>query len=235
MIKDYHLLLILFVIFIVVCECKKDNNTNLSEQFVMSDSDNNGFDLRSIQTMTFFKNRFTKGSRTNPIPQLSCVGGNACGNSHVISSVQCTNNGVDENDDVQWKCSANLPSNLTLNNTNVNCEGLTNNLDKIKLKGSCGLEYNLDNSSNYTDTNNSYISIIIIIIFLLFAVAIYFAINAPHPIRYYYDYTYPEYYSPYYRRHYDYGYTRYDHNYGSFGNNNIFNTSKSGYGSTKTR
>lgn len=235
MIKNYHLLLILFVIFIIFCESTKYSD-NKSEHLVidLNNDDNVGFDLKSVQTMTFFKNRLTKGNRTDPINQLNCVGGNACNMSHLIQSIQCKNNGTNENDDVQWECSTNIPSNLSLGKTNVNCEGLTNNLDKIKLKGSCGLEYTLNNSNN--SSSYSYTSISIIIILILLVVFICFAINS-HPIRYYngYSYAYPEYYSPYYSRRYydhdyDYGYRR-----SSYGSSNNDFSSSTGFGSTKTR
>jgi hypothetical protein len=230
MIKDSHLFLILFVIFIIYCESSKIDLEHLE---VDLNDDNGGFDLRDVQTMTFYKNNLTKGNRTAPIPQLNCVGGNACEKSYLIQSIQCTNTGTNENDDVQWKCSSNLPKNLRLNKTNVNCEGLRNSSDKIKLKNSCGLEYNLDYSSNNYKSNDYYTTAIVIIIIFIFVAVICFAIiKSPIGYRSYYPEYYHSYYVPYYStpswHDHDFGYRSYS------SRNNDFDTSF-GFGSTTTR
>jgi len=35
--------------------------------------------LRDVQTLTLHKGRMTTGRRSSPVPQVNCVGGNACG------------------------------------------------------------------------------------------------------------------------------------------------------------
>ncbi|KAF9111139.1 Store-operated calcium entry-associated regulatory factor [Mortierella sp. AM989] len=35
--------------------------------------------LKDVQTLTLHRGRMTTGQRTSPVPQVSCVGGNACG------------------------------------------------------------------------------------------------------------------------------------------------------------
>lgn len=35
--------------------------------------------LRDVQTLTVHKGRMTTGRRSSPVPQVNCVGGNACG------------------------------------------------------------------------------------------------------------------------------------------------------------
>lgn len=45
--------------------------------------------------------------------------------------------------DVTWQCEADLPSHLTLDETEVNCEGYSSKEDEEVLEGSCGLKYTL--------------------------------------------------------------------------------------------
>lgn len=229
MVKNYHLLLILFVIFIIYCESSKiNNNEHLTTDTNQNKTDEMGFDLRNVQTMTFFKNKLTNGNRTAPISQLNCVGGNACNESNIISSVQCTNTGTNASNDVQWKCSTNLPNYLTMNNTNINCEGLKDSSDKIKLKESCGLEYNLDNNRNHMNLNNSDNSYIIIIFVVLFIIVFVFALVNYVPHSYYYNgYNYPGYYFgiPYHTTGFSYN-TNFASNFGK---------SNDGFGTTITR
>ncbi|KAG9325192.1 hypothetical protein KVV02_002046 [Mortierella alpina] len=101
--------------------------------------------LRDVQTLTFQKGRMTTGRRTSPVPQTSCVGGNACGD-YEPDVIQCKNTGFDGGD-VQWKCQADLPDNLKFGKLDVYCEGFDYPDDPYVLKGSCGLEYKL----YYTD------------------------------------------------------------------------------------
>ncbi|KAF9186039.1 hypothetical protein BGZ51_002283 [Haplosporangium sp. Z 767] len=92
----------------------------------------------------------TTGRRTSPVPQLNCVGGNACGDFEP-EVVQCTNTGFDGSD-VQWKCQADLPHNLRFGQLDVYCEGYNHPDDPYVLKGSCGLEYKL----YYTNVRDNY-------------------------------------------------------------------------------
>ncbi|KAF8938110.1 hypothetical protein BGZ58_001557 [Dissophora ornata] len=97
--------------------------------------------LKDVQTLTLHRGKMTAGRRTSPVPQLSCVGGNACGH-YEPDVVQCTNAGFDGSD-VQWKCQADLPQDLRFGELDVYCEGYNNPDDPYVLKGSCGLEYKL--------------------------------------------------------------------------------------------
>ncbi|KAF9430214.1 Rab GDP dissociation inhibitor alpha [Entomortierella beljakovae] len=77
--------------------------------------------LQDVQTLTLHRGRMTAGRRSSPVPQISCVGGNACGD-YEPEVVQCRNTGFDGSD-VQWKCQADLPDNLRFGELEVNCEG----------------------------------------------------------------------------------------------------------------
>ena len=58
--------------------------------------------------------------------------------------MRCKNQGTDYDDgNVQWTCSAALPSEFKLGSTDVICEGYESSNDPYVLKGSCGVEYRL--------------------------------------------------------------------------------------------
>ncbi|KAL5047806.1 hypothetical protein BDW71DRAFT_35613 [Aspergillus fruticulosus] len=89
--------------------------------------------------------RLTRSRRVSPIPQLNCVGPSKriC-NMYEIDSMRCTNAGYGyDEEDVQWTCTASLPSEFKLGSTDVVCEGYRNADDPYVLKGSCGVEYRL--------------------------------------------------------------------------------------------
>ncbi|EED12480.1 DUF1183 domain protein [Talaromyces stipitatus ATCC 10500] len=89
----------------------------------------NAVRLSNVQTLTLRAGRQTSHRRVLPLPQLKCVG---------------PEQGYDyDEEDVQWSCSANLPSEFKLGSTDVICEGYRNADDKWILKGSCGVEYRL--------------------------------------------------------------------------------------------
>jgi hypothetical protein len=102
------------------------------------------FDPTKVTALTFYQNAMTTSARAPPIAQLSCVGGNGCKYASQISSVQCQNNGLDEYGNVQWQCTANLPSEVEFGSTTVSCEGCQSSTDGYKLTGSCGLMFQLD-------------------------------------------------------------------------------------------
>ncbi|KAG0374644.1 hypothetical protein BGX24_010150, partial [Mortierella sp. AD032] len=106
--------------------------------------------LRDVQTLTLHQGRMTTGRRESPVPQVKCVGGNACGDFEP-EVVQCTNAGFD-GEDVQWKCQADLPDNMRFGQLDVFCEGFAHRDDPFVLKGSCGLEYKLQ----YTNIRDNY-------------------------------------------------------------------------------
>ncbi|KAF9315954.1 Store-operated calcium entry-associated regulatory factor [Podila horticola] len=103
--------------------------------------------LQDVRTLTLHRGRMTTGRRTSPVPQLNCIGGNACGNFEP-EVVQCHNAGSDGSD-VQWKCEADLPNNIRFGQLDVYCEGYNNPDDPYVLKGSCGLEYKLVYANGY--------------------------------------------------------------------------------------
>ncbi|KAG0342138.1 Store-operated calcium entry-associated regulatory factor [Podila horticola] len=103
--------------------------------------------LQDVRTLTLHRGRMTTGRRTSPVPQLNCIGGNACGNFEP-EVVQCHNAGSDGSD-VQWKCEADLPNNIRFGQLDVYCEGYKNPDDPYVLKGSCGLEYKLVYANGY--------------------------------------------------------------------------------------
>ncbi|KAL8680173.1 MAG: hypothetical protein Q9224_006965, partial [Gallowayella concinna] len=58
--------------------------------------------------------------------------------------MRCKNQGSDyDTEDIQWTCTASLPSEFKLGSTEVICEGYESSGDPYVLKGSCGVEYRL--------------------------------------------------------------------------------------------
>ena len=234
--EQKDLLITLFAVWLIYINSFKNN----AEYFENEPSQLGGFDLRNVKTMTFFKNLHTTGNRTNPIPQLNCVEGNACGKSGLIDSVQCNNAGTNENDDVQWECKTELPNNLSLGKTNLNCEGLKNDKDKIKFKNSCGLEYSLN--SNYENNNNNsysnnWIWVLLCFVFLILCIVLiksrgpygYAGVGSyPYPYPYYSPIFYPSYPSYGYGSPYGSSISHSSPSYSGF-------SSSTGFGSTRTR
>eukprot|EP00300_Choanocystis_sp_HF-7_P003136 c12364_g1_i1.p1 GENE.c12364_g1_i1~~c12364_g1_i1.p1 ORF type:complete len:319 (+),score=29.07 c12364_g1_i1:42-959(+) len=111
--------------------------------------------LTEIQTLTFKRDRYTTGRRSQPVPQLECVKG--CHFGFQPEVVQCRNVGHD-GFDVQWRCDASLPDNLALSSTDVSCEGYSSPNDPFVLAGSCGLRYSMTriggDAPSYHDSNN---------------------------------------------------------------------------------
>lgn len=99
--------------------------------------------LRDVQALTLHHDRYTASRRLDPIPQLKCVGGTAGCDSYTPKVVQCQNKGWDGYD-VQWECKTDLDIAYKFGKTVVSCEGYESSEDQYVLRGSCGLEYNLD-------------------------------------------------------------------------------------------
>ncbi len=58
--------------------------------------------------------------------------------------MRCKNQGSDyDSEDIQWTCTASLPSEFKLGSTDVICEGYESSDDPYVFKGSCGVEYRL--------------------------------------------------------------------------------------------
>ncbi|EPS28637.1 hypothetical protein PDE_03583 [Penicillium oxalicum 114-2] len=101
--------------------------------------------LSNVQTLTLRANRQTTARRVSPVPQLTCVGPSKkiC-NLYQVDVMRCTNDGYDyDAEDVQWSCTASLPSEFKLGATDVICEGYRSSEDKWVLKGSCAVEYRM--------------------------------------------------------------------------------------------
>ncbi|PIC45996.1 hypothetical protein B9Z55_005831 [Caenorhabditis nigoni] len=101
--------------------------------------------LRDVSAITLHKGKMTTGRRVAPTLQLKCVGGSAKG-QFSPKVVQCANQGFDGSD-VQWRCDADLPHNMEFGSLSVSCEGYDYADDPYILKGSCGLEYELEYNS----------------------------------------------------------------------------------------
>ena len=99
--------------------------------------------LSNIRTLTLRKDAKTSHNRVSAIPQLKCVGGTAKGR-YEIDTLRCKNAGAGySDDDIQWTCTASLPTEFKLGSTDVICEGFASPNDPYVLKGSCGVEYRL--------------------------------------------------------------------------------------------
>ncbi|GMS85275.1 hypothetical protein PENTCL1PPCAC_7450 [Pristionchus entomophagus] len=88
-------------------------------------------------------NTVDQSRRSSPVPQLTCTGGSAQGKVQEPRIVQCKNVGFD-GADVQWECKAELDSRVKFGRISVSCEGYNYPEDPFVLKGSCGLEYELE-------------------------------------------------------------------------------------------
>lgn len=232
--KDFiiDLLIILIILSITYVNIEKVKNENFTDADINVSSED-GFDPNNVQTITFLKDSYTTGRRSNPIPQLNCVGGNACNYSSVVQSVQCQNVGMNESNNPQWKCSTSLPNTLSLGSTNVSCEGLRNSNDKLKLKGSCGLEYTLNTSYIYSDNSTVdfwvWCLILFVCVFLLYSIILiprggvgYY--GSPYYSPFYFGPQFIPYYAPSY--------------YGNYGRSSSYSPSfetSTGFGTTTTR
>jgi len=104
--------------------------------------------LESVKALTLKSGEYTHARRVSAIPQLQCVGGEAIGyNKYYPTVVQCINVGGDGAGDVNWECKADLDSDVRFGKTVVSCEGYDYSEDPYILKGSCGLEYELEFTS----------------------------------------------------------------------------------------
>ncbi|KAL9105339.1 MAG: hypothetical protein Q9187_008727, partial [Circinaria calcarea] len=99
--------------------------------------------LSNVKTLTLRKELKTSHRRVSAVPQLKCVGGNAKG-LYEVDVLRCNNQGSDyDAENIQWTCTASLPSEFKLGSTDVICEGYDSSSDPYVLKGSCGVEYRL--------------------------------------------------------------------------------------------
>ncbi|KAM7111020.1 store-operated calcium entry-associated regulatory factor [Molossus nigricans] len=169
--------------------------------------------LRDIKALTLYYDRYTTSRRLDPIPQLKCVGGTAGCDSYTPKVIQCQNKGWDGYD-VQWECKTDLDIAYKFGKTVVSCEGYESSEDQYVLRGSCGLEYNLDYTdigleklrasgknygfNSFSDKNNSggISGLITIMVFLAIAFGVYKLFlsggqDSPPPYSEYPPYSHP--------------------------------------------
>jgi len=112
--------------------------------------------LAEISALTLYQGESTSSRRGQSIPQLVCKG-KPC-KLFTPDVIRCVNLGG-EGTDVDWKCEADLPESLRLGRVQVSCEGWSGPGDSYVLKGSCSLEYRLQEVPNaYRPTSNSHSS-----------------------------------------------------------------------------
>ena len=111
--------------------------------------------LRDVETLILRKGEQTTFRRSEAVPQLLCVGNpsshsllttslDICNKeSNKVDIIKCKNIGFD-GEDVTWECESELDDNIKLGKFYVICEGYEYSEDPYILKGSCGIEYELE-------------------------------------------------------------------------------------------
>lgn len=99
--------------------------------------------LSEVKSITLERGKMTNGRRSSPVPQLSCMGGSAGCHTFQPAVVQCLNQGSDGYD-AQWECKTDMDQEYRFGRIQVSCEGYDSPQDQYILRGSCGLEYEID-------------------------------------------------------------------------------------------
>jgi hypothetical protein len=100
--------------------------------------------LSEVQSLTLRSGAKTAHRRVPAAPQLKCISHPSICKLHEVDLMRCTNQGSGySSEDIQWSCTASLPSTLKLGSTDVICEGYAGPDDEYVLKGSCAVEYRL--------------------------------------------------------------------------------------------
>lgn len=100
--------------------------------------------LSEVQSLTLRAGKQTTHRRVPALPQLKCISPKRICALHTVDVMRCQNQGSGYTpEDVQWSCTASLPSTLKLGSTDVICEGYSSPDDPYVLRGSCGVEYRL--------------------------------------------------------------------------------------------
>lgn len=102
--------------------------------------------LRNIEVLTFYRNEYTTGRRSKPLPQIDCERG--C-SQFTPDEVQCYNRGFD-GFDVNWECKAQLPDGMRFSKVVVGCEGYDYPDDPYILRGSCQVVFTLSGGSYFS-------------------------------------------------------------------------------------
>ncbi|KAK3364387.1 transmembrane protein, partial [Lasiosphaeria hispida] len=104
----------------------------------------NAIRLSEVEVLTLRAGQQTAYRRVDSILQLKCTSHPSICALHTIDVLRCTNQGSSySSEDVEWTCTATIPSTLQLGSTDVICEGYSSPDDPFVLKGSCGVEYQL--------------------------------------------------------------------------------------------
>ncbi|KAG0729562.1 Store-operated calcium entry-associated regulatory factor [Chionoecetes opilio] len=102
--------------------------------------------LKTLEVLTLYSGKMTKGRRSSPVSQLECVsGGTAPCDAFRPRVVQCYNRGWD-GEGVQWECKTDMDNAYRFGSIEVSCEGYEHRDDPYVLSGSCGLQYTIDYS-----------------------------------------------------------------------------------------
>ncbi|KAI9510743.1 hypothetical protein F5148DRAFT_1176969 [Russula earlei] len=110
--------------------------------------------LVDIPALTLYNDEPTLSRRGQPIPQLICKG-KPC-SLFKPDVIRCINLGG-EGTNVDWKCETDLPESLRLGRVQVSCEGWSGPGDSYVLKGSCSLEYRLQEVPDVFKPSTNYI------------------------------------------------------------------------------
>ncbi|TMS32388.1 hypothetical protein L596_000234 [Steinernema carpocapsae] len=129
--------------------------------------------LTDVRALTLHKGQYTTTRRGSPVEQVKCVGG-AAKNAFTLRLVQCYNRGTDGLE-VQWQCTADMPTKYVFGQLSVSCEGYNYPEDPYVLAGSCGLEYKLEYNPEYKgmkaaeDSNPLfYVFLFVIVLFAMY-------------------------------------------------------------------
>ncbi|XP_019855537.1 PREDICTED: store-operated calcium entry-associated regulatory factor-like [Amphimedon queenslandica] len=105
--------------------------------------------LREVTAITLTEGKMTNARRSPAIKQLECVGGSAGCDGFRPKVVLCVNAGHDGYT-VQWDCKTEMESKYRFGKKlDINCEGYDYLGDSYILRGSCGLKYELDLTSDH--------------------------------------------------------------------------------------
>ncbi|KAK0720997.1 hypothetical protein B0H67DRAFT_485948, partial [Lasiosphaeris hirsuta] len=93
--------------------------------------------LSPVKVLTLRAGQETTHGRVPSIPQLTCTSHPSICVLHTIDTLRCTNQGSSYSpEDIEWSCTATLPTTLQLGSTDVICEGYSSPEDPYVLKGS---------------------------------------------------------------------------------------------------
>jgi len=125
---------------------RKEKSTT-SPSDAKDNDDYDKVDLRDIHKLSFHAGRLTTYRRLLPVPELRCVGGSVCTGEYpdlLPDRVTCYNDFATRNF-IRWDCHAlKMSINVRFGDTKLDCEGYSYKDDPYILRGSCGLQYELD-------------------------------------------------------------------------------------------